>query len=184
MSRTGIRASDSASDSSRTQMTGPADVMAKGVGMRLAHTRGSATQGDYATHLGVHVNTYSRWERGERGPDSHAMTLMAIDGWNITWLLTGEGPERWKDLETSAFSASHDLSEEHLSIAMQLADKKIHAERRNPSYDQYARFVALIYEGISKGLPEADIFDIRPGERKPVRRQKDDDSEDGVGSKG
>lgn len=125
--------------------------------------------------MGVYKNTYSRWERGEREPSASDLARLVLEGWNVNWLLTGRGSERLGAGSGVAPEAAHDLSWEHLSIALQLADKKIRTEGRDPSYDQYAKFVGLIYEGITKGLPEADHYAFDTGTRKPVIRVHDHD---------
>lgn len=47
-----------------------------------------------ATRMGVYKNTYARYERGEREPSASELVCLCKEGWNVNWLLTGEGPER------------------------------------------------------------------------------------------
>nr|WP_199742091.1 helix-turn-helix transcriptional regulator [Vulcaniibacterium tengchongense] len=56
--------------------------------------RGSRSREEFATWLGVHLNTYARYERGEREIGAELLAKLASEGWNGHWLLTGEGPER------------------------------------------------------------------------------------------
>lgn len=115
--------------------------------------------------MGVYKNTYSRWERGEREPSASDVALLVREGWNANWLLTGEGPERLDALKPAFQSQSHDVSGEDLNIAMQLADRKLAAARKAPTREQYAAFVAEIYNAITQGLPDADRFDFATGRR-------------------
>lgn len=61
---------------------------------RLIAARGSRSQDEMAKLLGVHKNTYARWERGERDPSVDAVVAFAREGWSPLWLLTGEGPQQ------------------------------------------------------------------------------------------
>ena len=127
-----------------------------------------------ADFFGVALKTYGNWERGERTPDAHALALLGIDGWNVHWVVTGDGPERLDAPEPAVQSQSQDLSAEDLTIAMQLADRKIAAARKAPTRAQYAEFVALIYNAITQGLPDADRYDFATGQRTHTGTGDDD----------
>lgn len=144
MSRTDKTKSDLASDLSRTQATGPYDLMEAGVPERLAHTRGGVTQATRAEKLGVHLNTYSRWERGERAPDPYSLTVIATEGWNINWLLTGEGPERIEALKTEAI-ASPGMQPEMMQKAVESAIGVFQRFNKMPNASQLARASVLLY---------------------------------------
>ena len=162
-------------------MSGPVDAAAHGIGERLRHIRAGRNQPEMADHLMVSPRTYGYWERSERTPDAHALVQLCLDGWNGHWLLTGEGPERVDGLKAAFQSQSHDVSGEDLNIAMQLADRKIAAARKAPTREQYAAFVAEIYNAITQGLPDADRFDFATGRRTHTGTGEDDGSGQGVG---
>lgn len=128
-----------------------------------------------AEFFGVALKTYGNWERGERTPDTHALALLGIEGWNVHWVVTGDGPERLDVLKPAFQSQSHDLSGEDLNIAMQLADRKLAAARKAPTREQYAAFVAEIYNALTQGLPDADRFDFASGRRTHTGTGDDDD---------
>lgn len=44
--------------------------------------------------MGVHKNTYARWEREERELGASDLARLIAMGWNPNWVLTGDGPER------------------------------------------------------------------------------------------
>lgn len=60
----------------------------------LILVRGKRSQDDMAELLGVHKNTYARWERGEREISADALVKLSQEGWSPAWILTGEGPAR------------------------------------------------------------------------------------------
>lgn len=156
MSRTGKGASDSLSDSSRTPEI--AAVVA-GIGDRLRTIRSQRSQGEMAAELAVSTKTYGLWERSERTPDAAALVALGTQGWNVHWIVTGDGPEQ---LEGAFQSHSQDMSPTDLSMAIQLANEKIAASGLAPSPEQYGKFVLLLYQVLHGGLPDAEIHDF-PG---------------------
>lgn len=131
--------------------------------------------------MGVYKNTYSRWERGEREPSASDIGALVLAGWNANWILTGAGPERLDALQPAIQSQSQDVSGEDLTIAMQLADRKIAADRKAPTREQYAHFVALIYNAITQGLPDADRYDLATGRKTHTGTGDDDGGGQGMG---
>lgn len=146
-----------------------------GIGARLIRVRGAESQAAFAPSIAVHKNTLGNYEREERELGALSLALLVRQGWNANWLLTGEGPERLDALKPAAQSQSHDLSGEDLNIAMQLADRKIAAARKAPTREQYAAFVAEIFNAITQGLPDADRFDFATGRRTHTGTGDDDD---------
>lgn len=71
-----------------------AHQMVAGVGQRLVEVRGPALQKAFAKLLGVHVNTYARWERGESECGASALARLYQLGINPTWVVTGRGPKK------------------------------------------------------------------------------------------
>ncbi len=61
---------------------------------RLRQIRGDRSQRDIASDLKVAVNSWRRYESGEREPSAEILRELARTGWNPTWVLTGEGDER------------------------------------------------------------------------------------------
>lgn len=132
------------------------------IGQRFAHIRGSATQMQFGERIGIHKNTVGTYERGEREIGALALARIAEMGWNANWLLTGEGQERPSGVaETRAGYESQDLSEEQLTIALEITDDIIRTEgARYVPRTVYARILRLMYQGIAQGLPVADVHDI------------------------
>lgn len=112
-----------------------------------------------AAVVGVAARTYAYYERDERFPDSEALARLVAQGWNANWLLTGEGPERLQALqvaEEGVAYGSQEMSGEHLSVAVELADEALSGlwlPRR-----RYYDLVALIYDALTQGLPYAQII--------------------------
>lgn len=67
------------------------------IGNRIAHIRGGLSQAKFAERLGVNKNTIGNYERGDRKPDSDFLEKLAAHGYNIHWVITGEGPMRLSD---------------------------------------------------------------------------------------
>ena len=162
-------------------------------GARIRHIRGGMTQERFGTQFGVSTATVRNYETG-RDPSAEFLAALAGEGWSINWLLTGEGPERIggsghriaepaaQYCDTSKQVASQDLSAEHLSIALELADEALRGlwlPRR-----QYAELVdeALVYAALMQGLPFARVLEMaRPAARDRAGAQgADDGGEQGV----
>jgi len=55
---------------------------------RLLHIQGDETQKDFAKSLGIPLNTYTSWLRGERLPSYDGIVLIcAKKGYSADWLL-------------------------------------------------------------------------------------------------
>ncbi|WP_295936942.1 hypothetical protein [uncultured Xanthomonas sp.] len=149
------------------------------IGERLTLIRGRASQATFAPLVGIHKNTLGTYERGEREPGALALSGYAALGWNINWVLTGEGEERIEALQEKGFAVrepaaryqSQTVSDENLTIALELADKVL-GDGYLPR-PRYARLVRLIYEGITGGLPVAEVLQF--GERAGRALQQGDD---------
>jgi transcriptional regulator with XRE-family HTH domain len=60
------------------------------LGERIRTLRGKMTRAELAGHLGVHVNTVGKFERGDSMPDAFLVHRMcALKGACIEWLITG-----------------------------------------------------------------------------------------------
>ena len=73
---------------------------------------------------------------------------------SMEWLATGAGPQNASELGLPADSQT--VRTEDLIIAMNLADEALSG--RTLRRESYAKLVALIYDAITNGLPEAQIL--------------------------
>ncbi len=66
------------------------------VGERIRELRGEMQQVELAEKLGIHKNTMTNYERGERFPDVNILLkiLEVFPDTNPSWLLTGEGSKK------------------------------------------------------------------------------------------
>lgn len=62
------------------------------LGQRLREERKKMelSQSEFARALGIHLNTQSRYEKGEREPDSNYLNSLMDFGVDVTYVLTGE----------------------------------------------------------------------------------------------
>jgi DNA-binding XRE family transcriptional regulator len=128
------------------------------IGQRLTRIRGQTTQAVFAPEVGLHKNTLGTYERGEREIGGLSVAAYVAKGWNANWILTGEGPEQ---LEAAFQSHSQDLSESNLNIALEYTDDIIRATRATyVPRSLYAKLLRLMYQGVTQGLPVADIHEI------------------------
>lgn len=199
------------------------------VGARLVEIRGTKAQPARAEELGVHKNTYARWERDEVPVSTEAVATMVQEGWNANWVLTGEGPRRFEQLPQAVRdthtivlglpgadeaearrtadlkkmnsdwldgyatgleeagkvgkAGSHAVSEEALTIALEFAERCMGKDGWLPR-PLYARLVRLLYEGITQGLPVAEVLQLGRRTTKAMAQGEPDDSEPGVGTAG
>lgn len=71
------------------------------LGERLKIIRGTRTQTEFSTELGLSKNTYVRYERGQRIPDTAFLeTVIKKFHINPVWILTGNG---WMGIKTEEF---------------------------------------------------------------------------------
>ncbi|HEL4296593.1 TPA: helix-turn-helix transcriptional regulator [Stenotrophomonas maltophilia] len=129
---------------------------AKVIGQRLIQARGDVPQTDFAAQLGIPKSTYVRYERGEREPDLRTCLALHSAGWNLNWVLTGEGPERLADLGGAV--ASHPVSHKSLTIALQQVEEVV-AEHQLPMPPSRKADLALaVADLIEEGMPEAKVL--------------------------
>jgi transcriptional regulator with XRE-family HTH domain len=141
------------------QVKSAAPKMVQGIGQRLVQIRGAVSQPARADQLGVHRNTYARWERSEADISAAGLAALAAEGWSTNWVLTGLGRERIATgvAETPAGPyGSQELSGEHLMVATELADEAL-AGLWLPLRRRFD-LVALIYDALMRGLPYAEII--------------------------
>lgn len=134
------------------------------VGERLASIRGFTPQPAMASKLGVSKTTYGRLERGVREVGSDVLRRLAELGWNPLWVLSGEGNQRLDAgavRESPPKYGSQDVSEEALTIALELADEAVRGIGATfVPRSLYARLVRLLYQGVTQGLPVAQVHQI------------------------
>lgn len=157
------------------------------IGDRLTRIRDQKPQVQFAPEIGLHKNTLGTYERGEREMGVTALARLVALGWNANWLLTGHGPQQLpsplrvgeSQATYDAGVSSQDLSAEHLSIALELADEALRGlwlPRRG-----YAELVALVYDALTQGMPYAAILDIaRPAAKQRAGKGAGDDGEQGL----
>jgi phage repressor protein C with HTH and peptisase S24 domain len=76
------------------------------IGARIEVVRGSASQADFASEMGVSTQTLGRYERGDRPPDLDFLVAMREKrGISADWLISGQGR---RHLAGSAVSAGQD----------------------------------------------------------------------------
>lgn len=126
------------------------------LGKRLQHIRSGSSQEEFAKELGVHKNTFARWERDEREPSASDLLVLVQKGWNPYWLLTGDGPERLDALPDAVSGPSQSLRPDTLKMAVTLAQEALDGLTLDPG--DYAELVSLIYDALHNGLESARVL--------------------------
>lgn len=138
----------------------------------MTHIRASESQRSFAEALGVPVRTYQNYEHDKREPDLRTLAGLHALGWNLNWVLTGEGQERLEALQDSGFSAnstpqasaSQPLRRADITLAVQLAEEALAGKRLGP--EDYGQLVGLIHDALVNGLPSAQVLAFaRPAAR-------------------
>lgn len=136
----------------------------KDIGERLTRIRGQQSQAAFAPMVGIHKNTLGTYERGEREAGAGALAGYAALGWNINWVLTGEGPERLEALQDKGSGddspQSQDLSLETLKLAVQTVEEARQIVSLSLSPEKAGEVVSLVYQLLCSGLAEAEIIPI------------------------
>lgn len=122
------------------------------VGRRLRSVRkatGDLTQEAFAQELGVHRNTISALEKGER-EISGSLLRVLMDRFDLdpAWVLRGPG-DRPRKLDQY-------IDEDRLVLAAQRAEREIREERLEPTLEERWRFIAALYDLSSDPLDEAN----------------------------
>lgn len=118
------------------------------LGDRLRHIRSLRLQPEMGAVMGVTGRAYANYERGERVPDATALAHLADEGWNINWLLTGQGNPRTDgtgQAATPPSAASASLNQQILQEAVETALEIIEKTGRYPDSRGIARMVCLLY---------------------------------------
>lgn len=109
-----------------------------------------------AEAMRVSVDSLQRYIRGERviGLDA-AAALCEAGGTRLEWLAFNRGPMLKAD-ETATQSQSQPVSQDVLSIAIQLVEEALEGKALETA--KRAELVALVYEGLVEGMPEAKVL--------------------------
>lgn len=164
--------------------------------MRYVRDLLNLNQGEFAEVLGVGKSTYQNYERDDRLPDADALCRLPKLGWNVNWLLTGEGQERLEPLsgaglrvsEAAASYGSQPLSldretliraEKILGLALGLARVQVGGTDR-------AQMLADVYDHlIAHGFDGDQLLEITQALKEQLNRiQESRDARKGSGSSG
>ncbi|MCR6661868.1 MAG: helix-turn-helix domain-containing protein [Luteimonas sp.] len=148
------------------------------IGQRLAHARAVAgiNQFDMATKVGVALRTWQNYELDKRPPDAEVLTSLFRLGWSPTWVLTGYEPSE----AGAGVGTSQDLSGEALMVSHELTEEALRGLWL-PKH-RFFDLLALIYAGVTQGLPYAEIIDFARSEASKLAKERaNDDGEQGVG---
>lgn len=118
------------------------------------------SQRAYAEQIGVPLKTFQTYEQGKREPDMRTLTGIYGQGWNLNWLLMGEGPERLEAIGVHGSVQSQDLSLETLKLAVQTVEEARQIVSLSLSPEKAGEVVSLVYQLLCSGLAEAEIIPI------------------------
>lgn len=116
------------------------------IGDRIAHIRGEESRDLFAERVDFAKNTIGNYERGDRLPKADFLAKLHEQGWNLNWVVTGEGPERLADLlpvaptdwDPELLRQVIEGVEEALAITSREMDPPHKAELIMLLYDMYA----------------------------------------------
>lgn len=139
------------------------------IGARLVLVRGRELQSEMANKLGVHKNTYARWERGERELGVDALAGLVRLGWSANWLVSGLGAERLSEVAepnpytavTGDTPASQEARTEAMKIAVEMIDSELARSGRVLPPGKRAEAYMLVSELLlepEQDLPSAKII--------------------------
>ena len=98
-------------DLARTDAAGALRGVRMTLGARLKLVRGATSQKAFAAELRIHENTVSNAERRDSATQEYLLKLAEARNINLHWLLTGHGPMRVGESDTS-------LLQEKISLAL------------------------------------------------------------------
>lgn len=140
------------------------------IGMRLTHIRAQLSQREFASQLGVPLRTYQTYEQGQREPDLRTLLGLHARGWDLNWVLAGDGRPRRDDADRPARLAVGEApavwpTEGGLRQAVELAETASAGESRMAP-EGYARLLTLIHGALESGLPAEQVLAFaRPAAR-------------------
>jgi len=132
-----------------------------GLGERLLLVRKTSglTRTEYARSIGVHLNTLTRYESGERSPDAETIArICLVHKRSHSWLLTGEGPMKPGEADGRAPPDRAGPLDAELLKAVIVA---VQDAARSGGYDlspsQQAELITGVYGFIAAGPPGTPI---------------------------
>lgn len=95
------------------------DAYAASLGERIRGCRSGMTREDFASHLGLHVNTVGKFERGITIPDAYTLMRIAEVGkCPVEWLLTGESRTSGVEMSTQAVERGDYVYVPHFDVSL------------------------------------------------------------------
>lgn len=156
------------------------------LGERVAHIRASFSQRAFAEELGVPLRTYQTYEKNQREPDMRLLAGLFQRGWNLNWVLFGEGPDRLDAHQESpnelSGKDSQALRPDDLTMAVTLAQEALDGRTLPP--DKYGTLVTLIYDALVNGLPSAQVLAFAQPAARGLREGESDGESSSVGGSG
>lgn len=140
------------------------------IGARITHIRARMSQREFASQLGVPLRTYQTYEQGQREPDLRTLLGLHARGWDLNWVLAGDGNPRRADADRPARLAVGETravwpTESGLRQAVELAETALAGEPRMAP-EGYARLLTLIHGALESGLPAEQVLAFaRPAAR-------------------
>ena len=139
------------------------DAFADRMKLLIKHFKSNGGVAEIARKCGFSEAVIRSWRDGGSDP-SRLRCIQLADGTgaSLLWLVAGEG-EMWavNATEPALQSGSQDLSEANLNIALEYTDDIIRATRATyVPRSLYAKLLRLMYEGVTRGLPLAEIHDL------------------------
>lgn len=133
-------------------------IPAPGIGRRISEAAELlGTRTSAYTVMDVSSAALQRYIKGENEPPFAALARLCVAaGVRMDWLATGEGNMRVLPPADAPAGASQPVRHEELTIALQLAAEALGDRTLPPA--KHAELIALIYELLTEGLPEAKVL--------------------------
>lgn len=112
---------------------------------RLLEVRGGATQARMAEMLGISTRTWQNYETGVHVPDANALLALAKAGFNVQYILTGEG-ELLTPTGPIPRSQPARLDAAILRAAIEAVEEGLELSGRTASAEVRADLVARVYD--------------------------------------
>lgn len=151
------------------------------IGERLRHIRTESrmSQKGMAAAVEVAEKTWQNYEQDKRAPDATVLKALFHLGWSPTWVLLGFEAAG----EPSSGQASQELSGESFMVAFELTEEALR-DRWLPK-NRFFDLMKLVHDGISQGLPYAEVLDFaRSAASELAKERKEDGGKQGVGGSG
>lgn len=75
------------------------------IGNRLRDIRQKKSQKEFAAELGVSFAAIQKYEAGQSVPGGQVLAALAEKGWNVNWVLTGQGAKKSWQLDEDLMDA-------------------------------------------------------------------------------